>query len=730
MLIFSLRAFFSSNSAHASEDGRMILFGPYAPLSAGEYKIVFSLKIDKQVDEPVVKIDVVANKALKVFASKEIKGTDFKMSDKYQNFDLYFDTTGEKDFEFRVRLLRDSNISVDRVGVTQLKKWPVEQIVGGNMLKGSGKVDIITDEESLLGSSKFVELKTDDLRFKRNAGWSDPTQVDQTTKPVLPSNKASLPKTTTGLVLLLIIVFIISCAFILTGIFVLKGDVGQNDKSVNPKVRGQRNLTDSSLRQEEYSYSGRSRMNKKTSSKMLERKQHYRTEITPPEPASSNKIKFSIRTQTYAEQDSSVASLPQNDRSEATRNDKKENFQIKYSSSAQSQSSSTADSLTVKRLDVKEVILKLTELGKSRIAVFLQEALNIAKNLSTRHFVILGLLNTIIVFVFFENTFFLSSSNVIGYLLVLYIVLSLTWKINSRVSVAAALLLLMSCPFFLISAQEQLAENVAVYVYYFLVIGVFLQLKEYALEEKIPVRETENSGSPGSEFPINPRLLEDMVEVTKTGSSLMEGEAVPKTYFEQSEGTRSDRKEVFLEQKEGLLGQPIADLSSGARYRVEELRRRKRKVKRHRLIILIVLLSVSLLATGMFLWMRLSGKSEKKNKSVSQLPVKVNNSRLSKEREELSVNKGEIKIEVLNGNGIKGKALTIENLLKSNGFNVLSTGNADNFNYTQTVIRYKKGKKEIADLAAEVISSVYFPVLQEDVTDDSKADIVIVLGQK
>jgi hypothetical protein len=692
MLLISLRSL-PSNPAYAGEDGKMILFGPYVSLSAGEYKIAFSLKTDKQVDEPVVKIDVVANKALKVFASQEIKGTDFRMPDKYQNFDLYFDTTGEKDFEFRVRLLRDSNISVNIVGITQLKKWPVEQIVGGNMLKGSGKVNIITDEESLLGSLKFVELKTDDSRFKRNAGWSaleSKAQVNQTTKPVSLSSKASLPKTTTGFVLFLIIVLVVSCAFILTGIFVLKGDVGQNDKSVKPKVRGRGKLTDFSLKQKEDLNLEESQMN-----------------IESVRVLDSTSGVIWKRSQKY----NRVKQFDSGDHLER---------QLRISKSLRSVSISLA----------MTKIVKLAELGKSRIAVFLQEAFNVAKNLSARHFIILGLLNTIIIFVFFENTFFFSSSNMIGYLLVLYIALSLIWKINSKVSIVAALLLLMSCPFFLISDQEQLAENVAVYVYYFLVIGVFLQLKEYVLEEKIPARETEKSEIPCLSLQVegetilvtrSPRSANVSLVMTNNDSLSVPtspGEAILKTCFEQSEETRNDRKEE------------ICDSFSGAKYRVEELRKRKRKVKRHRLIILVVLLSVSLLATGIFLWMRLSGKPEKKNKSVFQLPVKTNNSRLDRKRKELPVNKGEIKIEVLNGNGIKGKALTVENLLKSNGFNVLNTGNADNFNYVQTVIRYKKGKKEIAGLIDEVISSMYSPVFQEDIVDDSETDVVIILGKK
>ncbi len=53
------------------------------------------------------------------------------------------------------------------------------------------------------------------------------------------------------------------------------------------------------------------------------------------------------------------------------------------------------------------------------------------------------------------------------------------FKIDSRFLILPALILLGYIPFLLIGSQKEIAENVAVYVYYFLVVGVVLQIIEY-----------------------------------------------------------------------------------------------------------------------------------------------------------------------------------------------------------------------------------------------------------
>jgi len=73
---------------------------------------------------------------------------------------------------------------------------------------------------------------------------------------------------------------------------------------------------------------------------------------------------------------------------------------------------------------------------------------------------------------------------VLDFLVLLYALVSFLFVVNSRWSAGIALILLASCPFFLISKQDVLAENAAIYAYYFLIITVLTQIRELKREKK------------------------------------------------------------------------------------------------------------------------------------------------------------------------------------------------------------------------------------------------------
>lgn len=72
----------------------------------------------------------------------------------------------------------------------------------------------------------------------------------------------------------------------------------------------------------------------------------------------------------------------------------------------------------------------------------------------------------------------------LGFLVI--VVIFYDFKIDSRFLILPALLLLGYIPFLLIGAQKEIAETIAVFVYYFLVVGVVLQIIEH-------VKKIENS---------------------------------------------------------------------------------------------------------------------------------------------------------------------------------------------------------------------------------------------
>ena len=67
----------------------------------------------------------------------------------------------------------------------------------------------------------------------------------------------------------------------------------------------------------------------------------------------------------------------------------------------------------------------------------------------------------------------------IDFFVLLYAMASFIFILDSRWSAAVALLLLASCPALLILKKDPWAETDAVYAYYFLVITVLTQIREF-----------------------------------------------------------------------------------------------------------------------------------------------------------------------------------------------------------------------------------------------------------
>lgn len=92
---------------------------------------------------------------------------------------------------------------------------------------------------------------------------------------------------------------------------------------------------------------------------------------------------------------------------------------------------------------------------------------------------------------------------------------------------------------------------------------------------------------------------------------------------------------------------------------------------------------------------------------------------------------GSLKIQVLNGSGTPGEASKIVNLLSKNNFNIQTTGNAANFDFTQTQIQIKESVSN--DVSALLISSLKnnYPakILSEKLPESSEFDIVITTGK-
>lgn len=88
-------------------------------------------------------------------------------------------------------------------------------------------------------------------------------------------------------------------------------------------------------------------------------------------------------------------------------------------------------------------------------------------------------------------------------------------------------------------------------------------------------------------------------------------------------------------------------------------------------------------------------------------------------------------IEILNGTGIAGEAGRQKEVLEEKGFVISSIGNADNSNYTQTIIRTKKEVGEdFLDELKSVLGLSFKLSENEELPDDAGSDVIVILGSE
>lgn len=97
------------------------------------------------------------------------------------------------------------------------------------------------------------------------------------------------------------------------------------------------------------------------------------------------------------------------------------------------------------------------------------------------------------------------------------------------------------------------------------------------------------------------------------------------------------------------------------------------------------------------------------------------------------INLAEYSIEILNGSELAGAASRLRTALKTEGFEILSTGNADNSEYTDTIISKKKDVKSLyIEKLRKELEKKY--ILGNDfktaLPEDSEADVIITIGSK
>ena len=90
--------------------------------------------------------------------------------------------------------------------------------------------------------------------------------------------------------------------------------------------------------------------------------------------------------------------------------------------------------------------------------------------------------------------------------------------------------------------------------------------------------------------------------------------------------------------------------------------------------------------------------------------------------------KKDLKIKVLNGSGIKGKAAEVKDILKEKGYGEIITDNADNFDYKKTEIKTKREKNQAVVWLKDDLKNYITSPKVEELKEEEIADVVIIIG--
>lgn len=94
------------------------------------------------------------------------------------------------------------------------------------------------------------------------------------------------------------------------------------------------------------------------------------------------------------------------------------------------------------------------------------------------------------------------------------------------------------------------------------------------------------------------------------------------------------------------------------------------------------------------------------------------------------LDRSKLTIEVLNGGGQVGAASKASDYLKSLGYKVVSSGNADTFDYEKTLVGVVSAKAKYLPLLKKDLSSSYALGTQTATSSSSTADAVVIIGKE
>ncbi|KKQ51851.1 hypothetical protein A2865_04485 [Candidatus Woesebacteria bacterium RIFCSPHIGHO2_01_FULL_39_17] len=148
-------------------------------------------------------------------------------------------------------------------------------------------------------------------------------------------------------------------------------------------------------------------------------------------------------------------------------------------------------------------------------------------------------------------------------------------------------------------------------------------------------------------------------------------------------------------------------------------------------LILLILFVVGLIVLAKMFLFKKPNESTEVSSDVTLSPSPVS-TETPEPTEEVEVGTSEYKVQVQNGSGVIGEADVVAEILTSEGFKNIETGNADSYTYQKTEIRVKKDTPdEVFETINKALNSDYEVILSDErLADTLPFDAIIIIGKR
>lgn len=268
------------------------------------------------------------------------------------------------------------------------------------------------------------------------------------------------------------------------------------------------------------------------------------------------------------------------------------------------------------------------------------------------------------------------------------------------------------------------------------------QIIEIVEEEAEPEKKVEARVPEKEEVPkVHPQPKESPEEETETEQSEEEVEEEIETKEDKEVEQEAEKEEEREEVKEEVQQEPTVDKQKST---VEELFTKKEPLvmpeisvhstgssKRNMFLWALTMIVITVAIGGGLIIFSGGGTGGVSNIVLQASPTPSPSSTPTPTPAPVAVKKDELDVQVLNGGGVVGAASKMKAFLEEKGYTVAEVANAEEYTYEQTEVHVKKSAAgNLEEIKKELNEAYTVGTATEDLPDDSKYDIRVIVGKK